>query len=366
MRRGCSEAWTEITLSGGPGQRDMVVRREIKQVRRDDNSMGYSSSWKLNGGAGRGLSSGGKNGACAVHATAQTRRRPAGAAPGSRRALCEVPSGWLPVGERRTAPLPKPRRHALHLPGVEKRADEVKELIAELNIQFDNLCQVWAGRGQMGGAGSMLDGKGMRPLDHLGGWCPRMARVHDACLRRCTAAGRRATSCAARPVPPRPPPQFLPQDRVASFAHMDPYELLAATQKAIGDSTLYDQHQQLISRREELRAQSTVRARFGCALVGAGGGPKATSAHGRREWRCAPRAAACRACLRLSHARWGGSSSISRCATLHTQSLTNHQRQLERLEAENRALERDAERFRRRQTLQRQIKDIRTKAGARA
>ncbi|KXZ47041.1 hypothetical protein GPECTOR_38g278 [Gonium pectorale] len=45
--------------------------------------------------------------------------------------------------------------------------------------------------------------------------------------------------------------QFLPQDRVAEFARMNPLELLAATEKALGDSSLYDQHQQLVQLRDE-------------------------------------------------------------------------------------------------------------------
>jgi hypothetical protein len=50
VQRGCDEAWTEITLSGGRGQTDMVIRRDIKQVSRDDGATGYSSKWKLNSG----------------------------------------------------------------------------------------------------------------------------------------------------------------------------------------------------------------------------------------------------------------------------------------------------------------------------
>lgn len=45
------------------------------------------------------------------------------------------------------------------------------------------------------------------------------------------------------------------------------------------------------------------------------------------------------------------------------QSLEAQRRQLERLEAENKALERDAERFRRRQQLQRSIDDVSKKVG---
>lgn len=48
IQRGQSEAWTEITLSGGPGKADIVVRRDIKQTKREETS-GYSSKWRLNG-----------------------------------------------------------------------------------------------------------------------------------------------------------------------------------------------------------------------------------------------------------------------------------------------------------------------------
>jgi chromosome segregation ATPase len=52
VQRGCEEAWTELTLSGGAGRGDMVVRRDIKQVRKDDGSQGYVTKWRLNGGRG--------------------------------------------------------------------------------------------------------------------------------------------------------------------------------------------------------------------------------------------------------------------------------------------------------------------------
>ncbi len=40
--------------------------------------------------------------------------------------------------------------------------------------------------------------------------------------------------------------QFLPQDKVVEFARMDPHELLVATEKAIGDASLHDKHEELI------------------------------------------------------------------------------------------------------------------------
>lgn len=61
-------------------------------------------------------------------------------------------------------------------------------------------------------------------------------------------------------------PQFLPQDRVSEFARLKPEELLAATQKAIGDATLYDLHQELIEARKELRGAQQVRRADGGAI----------------------------------------------------------------------------------------------------
>lgn len=52
VRRGMSHAWTEITLSGGPGQRDHVIRRDIR-LERTDKGDTYVSSWKLNNASKR-------------------------------------------------------------------------------------------------------------------------------------------------------------------------------------------------------------------------------------------------------------------------------------------------------------------------
>lgn len=46
--------------------------------------------------------------------------------------------------------------------------------------------------------------------------------------------------------------QFLPQDKVVEFARMTPKDLLEATEKAIGNGELYEQHSQLIKVRREL------------------------------------------------------------------------------------------------------------------
>ena len=54
--------------------------------------------------------------------------------------------------------------------------------------------------------------------------------------------------------------QFLPQDKVASFAQLRPGELLIETERAIGDSSLHTLHLALIDARTELRRLESVRA----------------------------------------------------------------------------------------------------------
>ncbi|KAL4440548.1 hypothetical protein ABPG75_003549 [Micractinium tetrahymenae] len=49
--------------------------------------------------------------------------------------------------------------------------------------------------------------------------------------------------------------QFLPQDKVVEFARMKPVDLLEATEKAIGNGELYDQHKALIEARKQLTEQ---------------------------------------------------------------------------------------------------------------
>lgn len=53
--------------------------------------------------------------------------------------------------------------------------------------------------------------------------------------------------------------QFLPQDKVVEFARMDQYELLVATEKAIGDASLHETHMQLIDKRVEVKQKDVVR-----------------------------------------------------------------------------------------------------------
>jgi hypothetical protein len=60
---------------------------------------------------------------------------------------------------------------------------------------------------------------------------------------------------------PPPFPQFLPQDRVVEFARMDPYQLLEATQKAIGDASLHERHKELIAKSGEVKTATTVGGR---------------------------------------------------------------------------------------------------------
>jgi hypothetical protein len=64
----------------------------------------------------------------------------------------------------------------------------------------------------------------------------------------------RAAACFACRV------QFLPQDKVVQFAQMNQYELLVATEKAIGDASLYETHQQLNQKRELVKERQNVSA----------------------------------------------------------------------------------------------------------
>lgn len=50
IRRGCDRAWTEVTLSGGEGGRDVTIKRDISIRRLPDGSRSYSSEWYINGG----------------------------------------------------------------------------------------------------------------------------------------------------------------------------------------------------------------------------------------------------------------------------------------------------------------------------
>ena len=52
---------------------------------------------------------------------------------------------------------------------------------------------------------------------------------------------------------------FLPQDKVAEFAKMNPQELLKATQEAAGHEKLLAWHQDLIKFGNEVRELSSVR-----------------------------------------------------------------------------------------------------------
>ena len=51
--------------------------------------------------------------------------------------------------------------------------------------------------------------------------------------------------------------QFLPQDKVASFAQMDPPKLLRETQRAASE-TMIDQHDDLIELQKKLKLLQTV------------------------------------------------------------------------------------------------------------
>ena len=47
--------------------------------------------------------------------------------------------------------------------------------------------------------------------------------------------------------------QFLPQDKVSSFARMDGVELLHATEQSLSDRSLHERHMRLIEKRDGIR-----------------------------------------------------------------------------------------------------------------
>lgn len=61
--------------------------------------------------------------------------------------------------------------------------------------------------------------------------------------------------------------QFLPQDKVVEFARMDPFELLIATEKAVGDSSLYKTHVKLIEGTMAAKQLEAVRVQPGSTKV---------------------------------------------------------------------------------------------------
>lgn len=75
--------------------------------------------------------------------------------------------------------------------------------------------------------------------------------------------------------------QFLPQDKVVEFAKLKPVELLLETEKAVGDSTLYDIHQNLIRDRNQLKGLESVSPPLNPACV-----EKLTSGNSFRNWCC--------------------------------------------------------------------------------
>lgn len=60
--------------------------------------------------------------------------------------------------------------------------------------------------------------------------------------------------------------QFLPQDKVVEFARMKPVELLAATEEAVGDSSLKESHSKLVDLRKELSHYQASEAQISAAL----------------------------------------------------------------------------------------------------
>lgn len=85
------------------------------------------------------------------------------------------------------------------------------------------------------------------------------------------------SSCAnTRPLPCPFTLQFLPQDKVAEFAMMNPQQLLEATEKAIGDAELHRQHMELVHSKAQYNQDKLV----GTAAVIWGGAKVGQELHG--------------------------------------------------------------------------------------
>ncbi len=167
--------------------------------------------------------------------------------------------------------------------GAPAGQDAVKQQVKDLNIQFDNLCQVRPRPGPSPTLLILAPGQRGRPtsVEQRHRWRvwegPPARDAYQAALPPLRKAGARQRLLdGSLPLRSRhgPRAQFLPQDKVVEFAKMQPRELLEATEKALGDSLLYDLHVQLREERAELRQKEAVRAGRGGwgreGLAGAG------------------------------------------------------------------------------------------------
>lgn len=120
--------------------------------------------------------------------------------------------------------------------GVAATIKQVQEKVTSFNIQFDNLCQVRA-------CSSAYK-------------CLLSQRVTSRCSCICVPVRTQlhAPTCCTRP-------QFLPQDMVVEFARMDSFQLLVATMKALGDSSMEKDYQELIRLRQRIKESAAVRRR---------------------------------------------------------------------------------------------------------
>ena len=111
IKHGTSEAMTEVTLSSGNPARPVVIRRSYQ---RDG-----TSQWKING---EGL-------------------HPPSTCPSSWRASAATAQGTPAACTDQVVP-DRARTCLLHAAGAQKTQREAKEIMKDMNVQLDNLCQV--------------------------------------------------------------------------------------------------------------------------------------------------------------------------------------------------------------------------------
>ena len=111
------------------------------------------------------------------------------------------------------------------------------QLMQDLNVQLDNLCQV-----------HVL----FSPMDKASHLSWRFGT--PVLIRRAMLHKRRARWAEHGVLP-----QFLPQDRVQSFAQMTPKQMLEESERALADGKYYQLHQELVEESKDLENIQRVR-----------------------------------------------------------------------------------------------------------
>lgn len=196
--------------------------------------------------------------------------------------MSSAPISWLWLTGFVHGPMVKtnlaPFIHVHNPTGKDATQKDVDKLVKRLNIQFDNLCQVRQPHRALAHIRTLESRPPpLPPPTHhtFAPCCTTRARLCPGPRFLFLTLIRPDTARMRTLLFPSSPSlqQFLPQDKVQSFAAMDKYELLAATEKALGDASLHDQHQKLVVlRKEEKIATAVGEGVRACGFWSTGGG----------------------------------------------------------------------------------------------